>query len=385
MIVHLVPSFLIAWALAAQELVHASETRVAFEDPCSDAAVGVYASGRKARLKVEIDGLKPGAPLWLEVRLQPLDDSRPFGAESARVIRKRWRKVGKSGQLEFKKKIKLDEIENPASRPGFAPTVWTAQATWSQGAAAGLGGAGAGSVLVLRDIDRRFYQIDGPRSCTWETPPTVDSEYYFNSGDAFMVLTRGVKMSDDRSVERGFVLGLMPDESGGADGGTVTRPESGSMAPLPTPGGLPLARPVSQPLLSNPIAQYGWIFGGWERSSLKLKVQEWAFDQSWGLGSGEGGYFARRMAFSRVPAVEYRLDESGKCQRWIESARGLLDMGHVINEFYSVPRALTSDPAAVMAHLEAMRPNRNSCGSGVATGYRVGDDAENLLFFLETK
>jgi hypothetical protein len=342
------------------------ETKVNFVDRCNAYPTGVTMPGGTS-LMVKITGLLPDAPISVKITLtSPTfanNDSK--GKEKKIVFKREFRHSSATGKMIFSQAVSFDEPGEQVAK-SYEARVWNAQVDWNQGYLSGEAGHGFASIYVIRDYNQRFYKIRGPAICHWETPPSIVSEYHYNSDPVEMNLTREYLIENSSEMAKGVDVGMVPDYAGG---GSLT---SGS------------------PLIVQNINELGWIYAG-VRSERSL-LHHSSLSQTWTLSEGQGGFFSQRLSFSRVPADEFMLDktktETGSaCPRWRVKRSGLLDIGLPITEFTVVPRSMSGSPNDAAQFLEKMRPTLNTCGK-IETSARFnearvpGGSEEDMMFFF---
>lgn len=346
-------------------------TRVTFVDQCSREAAGVTSTHGTAVLRVELNGLVEHLPLQVNVSIRP-DETVAVGNKSERIefrFTKRARRL-KTTTVVFEKKIRFSHEH----------AIWNAHVDWMQTPSAGKfdgkSGSGTASIYVSRDAEEKFYRIQGPAICAWETPVAIASEYHFNASDESMHIQHRVSDLDEEYHERGLNLGIVPDVSASTPF-LSTDPAMGPSL-------------VRSPLLTDTLhSNFGWLFATWR--TLYSTHLHHTLVQSWILGRMEGGFFGDRIAFERYPVVEFERFDGGKCDAWVAKRTGHMDAGRPITEFFSVPRDVSGDPVKSAAHMESMRPRVDTCKArGIDAGsskYQVnpasGTDRGMLFFYPE--
>ncbi len=168
------------------------------------------------------------------------------------------------------------------------------------------------NVLVARPgFD--FFVKDGAALCGYFTKASVRSSYYFNEGPAPM------------EVKRKF----------------IRNSESG----------------VGQQYF--PVFYGGMGIDRYFNSSFEM-------EREWELLGNQGGVFAERVHFTRYPATRFQWDPraKGACGAYVPVARGILDLGQSVMDFFTIPKSASGEPDRIEAFLNAFIPTGISCPAG---------------------
>jgi len=315
-----------------------------FEDTCSNEKTNVY-FGKNVRYESQLNGLKPGVRVLLQLRVSPAN--RNSKASTLSYVWDDVKSANGNGELSISKKIKLPKRSKlqallPQDREWVAELRWYELTTADRNST---GGTEYAYLYLAKDENERFFRVLSPAICTWETAPKIASEYFYNSDQNWMDLYRQRMNLDAFSREGGVHLGVGPNPNR-------------------------LGPETIDPSRNNPLSEnvMGWFFIGSEKFSSV--TESFSSQQRWRLRHRQGGYFFSRSQFMRFPVekIEYDSDAS-RCGSWKSKGYGYLDLGAEIEDFITIPRNMIENDQAVRDFAESMRPTFNSCeDSGLSTG-----------------
>ena len=349
---------LFPWARA-----HGEEqiSRVYFIDACSGTQTFVR-TPNGTKLKLELKKLIPNTIANITIEYVPSGLSDELAGKYKQINRFTTRS-NHDGNLMLKLSMPSDRSMNAVEAKSPGHNIWNANVSWYQTDSNNkmFASSAYSSVYRMQGIEP-FFKVTSERECSWETAPSINSEYYYNdSRIGVMTVKRETVLSTGSQGLSGFSLGNQPIVAG--DLFTI---------PLGT---------------INPyLPAFGWFFKTW--STQRGLVQDIETTRSWDLSRESGGYFFDRFSFNRVAADRYewvRSSENG-CGSFKKTATGNLDVGARMSEFYTVPVETSGSPDRVLQFLEKERPTRDSCETGVqATAtradYLISSDGNNMMFF----
>ncbi len=288
--------------------VHAMgfEMKGAFVDRCSGKETTVT-NPNGTSIKLWFPALSADEPLTIDIEWRVAGPN----SELSEKYRIRQQYEYRAGRLEEKKEYffkiprdrMLDSIEEkvPGSR------------IWSVNVLASQSGRVQGVVLYLLRVEKDFdyFVPTGTPFCHWSSGRRVSSQYYYNPGPKPMMIRRVLSAAS----ETGFTREWFPP-----------------------------------------------FFRG--RGKEFLLVGMIPIEREWSLEPLQGGVFADRVIFSRMPVdhFEWKKPANGEsCGAYVRTESGLLDSPETVSEFYTVPRTLIGDESALLNFLERVSPSLQTC------------------------